>query len=148
NLAPRAETAHWFRLESVALGNATPAYPHGDTVAAITAWKAPSPFAGLSAADCNRALDLIAAGPGAGAAYAAWRRGRSGERWAGRVLMREFGLGEGEAARVIAAWMRAGVLEEASYHDGQQRKARLGVRVIDARRPTTTANSNHEGNKS
>ena len=136
NLAPRAETARWFRLESVSLGNSTAAYPHGDTVAAVAAWKPPSPFRDLSAADCNRALDLIAAGPGAGAAYAAWRRGRSGERWAGRVLMREFGLDEGDAGRVIAAWMRSGVLEEATYHDGQQRKARLGVRVIDARRPT------------
>jgi hypothetical protein len=156
NLAPRSEAARWFRLESVSLGNSTPAYPGGDTVAAIAAWKPPSPFAGLTAADCNRALDLIAAGPGAGAAYAAWRRGRSGERWAGRVLMREFGLEEGEAARVIAAWMRSGVLEEASYHDGQQRKPRLGVRVIDARRPTDTpgsspgagSNLNNERNKS
>ncbi len=147
NLAPRAETARWFRLESVALGNATPAYPHGDTVAA---WKPPSPFRDLSSADCNRALDLIAAGPGTGAAYAAWRRGRSGERWAGRVLTREFGLAEGDAARVITAWMRAGVLEEATYHDGQQRKARLGVRVVDALRPTDSdaPNSMHERNKS
>jgi hypothetical protein len=156
NLAPRAETARWFRLESVSLGNSTADYPHGDTVAAIAAWQPPSPFRRLSAADCNRALDLIAAGPGGGAAYAVWRRGRTGERWAGRVLMREFGLEEGDAGRVIAAWIRAGTLEEASYHDGQQRKARLGVRVIDARRPSESTpgtgpgagcNLNNEGNK-
>ena len=156
NLAPRAETARWFRLESVALGNATAAYPSGDTVAAIAAWKPPSPFRDLTPADCNRALDLIAAGPGGGAAYAAWRRGAyAGERWAGRVLMREFGLDQGEATRVIAAWMRSGVLEEATYRDGRQRKARLGVRVVDAKRPTdsapatdSTPTTANEGNKS
>lgn len=144
NLAPRAEAARWFRLESISLGNSTPDYPNGDTVAAVAPWKPPSPFRGLSAADCNRALDLIAAGPGSGAAYAAWRRGRAGERWAGRVLVREFGLDDAQAARVIAAWMRSGVLEEAAYHDGQQRKTRLGVRVIDARRPTIPENERNE----
>jgi hypothetical protein len=136
NLAPRGETARWFRLETVALGNFSPDYPNGDQVAAVTPWTPPSPFRGLSAADCNRALDLIAAGPGAGMAFSAHRTGRGGgERWAGRVLVQHFSHDEGAAARVIAAWLRSGLLEEAPYHDGQQRKTRLGVRVVDAKRP-------------
>ncbi|MCW3477878.1 helicase RepA family protein, partial [Limobrevibacterium gyesilva] len=146
NLAPRADNARWFRLETVSLGNATEAYPSGDAVAAIAAWKPPSPLRGMTAADCNRALDLIAAGPGEGVAYSAHRTGRAsqdgkGERWAGRVLVRQFGLDDNEAARVIAAWLKSGLLAEAPYHDGKQRKTRLGVRVIDARRPT---GSNHD----
>jgi AAA domain len=136
NLAPRAEAARWYRLETVALGNGTPAYPAGDQVAAIAMWKPPALMGELTAADCNRALDLIAAGPGEGIAYSTHRTGRGGERWAGRVLVERFGLTEAASARIITAWLKSGLLQEAPYHDAQQRKTRMGVRVIDARRPT------------
>ena len=42
NLAPRAEAALWYRLDTVALHNATDAYPNGDHVAAIAPWTPPS----------------------------------------------------------------------------------------------------------
>ncbi len=78
NMAPRADDARWFRLESVALGNATPDYPHGDHVAAIAPWTPKNAWSSLSAADCNRALDLIAPGAGGGVLLlrAARRHGR------------------------------------------------------------------------
>jgi hypothetical protein len=136
NMAPRADAAQWFRLESVALGNHTPLYPHGDSVAAIAAWKPPSPFRQLSPVECNRALDKIAAGIGDGAAFSAHRTGRATERWAGSVLVRGFGLDEADATRVIAAWLRSGLLVEEEYRHPTQRKLRMGVRVDDARRPT------------
>ncbi|MCA7118420.1 MAG: helicase RepA family protein [Acidibrevibacterium sp.] len=135
NLAPRAGRAAWYRLESVALGNATEAYPRGDHVQAITRFRPPTVWAKLSPADCNEALDAIAAGPGLGLLYAAHRRGRGSERWAGRVLIERFRLTEAEAARVIGAWLENGLLVECEYRDREQRKQRQGVRVIDARRP-------------
>lgn len=138
NLAPAGEAVLWYRLETVALGNATPDYPAGDQVAAIAPWKPPSPFRGLTAADCNRALDLIAAGDAEGAAFSAHRTGRSAARWAGQVLVDGFGFEPDEAARVIAAWQSAGLLVEAEYRHPVQRKPRLGLRVIDAKRPTTS----------
>lgn len=136
NLAPRGETALWYRLETVGLGNATPDYPSGDQVGAIAAWKPPSPFRGMTAADCNRALDLIAAGDGEGAAFSAHRTGRAAGRWAGQVLVDAFAFEPDEAARVIAAWQHAGLLVEAEYRHPVQRKPRLGLRVVDAKRPT------------
>lgn len=136
NMAPRADAAQWFRLESVTLGNGTPLYPHGDSVAAIAAWKPPSPFRQLNATECNRALDKIAAGIGDGAAFSAHRSGRATERWAGSVLVRGFGLDEADAARVVAAWLRSGLLLEEEYRHPTQRKLRMGVRVNDAKRPT------------
>lgn len=40
NLAARSgEAALWYRLDTVALCNATPDYPHGDNVAAIAPWR-------------------------------------------------------------------------------------------------------------
>jgi hypothetical protein len=137
NLAPRAEQALWYRLESVALGNGTPLYPAGDTVAALSPWKPASPFHGLSPAACNRALDRIAEGPEPGVLYAAVRGGRHAvTRWAGLVLTEGFGLTVENAARVLAVWLRSGLLIETQYRCPHQRKTRLGLRVVDARRPT------------
>ena len=138
NMAPRGDATAWFRLETVALGNATAEYPNGDSVAAIAAWKPPSPFRGMGAAECNRALDLIAAGAGSGHAFSAHRTGKGTERWAGGVLVREFGFEDDEAARVIALWLRTGLLVEEEYRHAAQRKLRMGVRVVDAKRPTAT----------
>ena len=138
NLAPRAEAAHWYRLHSVAMGNASADYPDGDRVAAIIAWHPPSPLAALDPALCNEVLDRIALGPGDGAAFSAQRNGRAQGRWAGHVLMEHCGFEEAPAAAVIAAWMRAGLLVERAYRDPLQRKSRIGLCVIDARRPTVS----------
>ena len=136
NLAPPAEAAHWYRMESVGLGNGTAAYPAGDHVAAIALWKPPSAFSDMTVADCNDALDLIAAGPAQGSAFTAQRTGRASERWAGRILIERFGLAEAAAMRVIAAWLKSGLLREEQYYDVPQRKTRMGVAVTDALRPT------------
>ncbi len=135
NLAPRAEQALWYRLETVSLGNATEAYPNGDAVGAVTPWKPPSPLRGMSAAECNRALDLIAKGDGEGAAFSAHRTGRAAGRWAGQVLVEHFGFEPDEAARALATWLRSGLLVEAEYRHPVQRKPRMGLRVVDAKRP-------------
>ena len=142
NLAPRSDSARWYRLESVALGNANALYPLGDTVAAITAWTPPSPFHDLSPVDCNRALDAIAAGQD-GHAFTRHRTGRAtagptGARWAGTVLERLFDFSPDEAARVLAIWLKSGLLIEGEYRHPEQRKARMGLKVVDARRPTMT----------
>ena len=146
NLAPLA-AARWFRLEAVALGNATQAYPHGDQVAAIGPWRPASPWAAHSPSDLNRVLDQIAAGPAPGCRYAPTRRGRASSRWAGDVLMRELGKTEGQAAGMVDAWLKTGLLVAASYHDAEQRRVRMGVTVDDRRRPTvfpTTQEDAHD----
>ena len=135
NLAPLA-AARWFRLQTVALGNATPAYPHGDQVAAIQPWRPASPWAAHSPSDLNRVLDRIAAGPAPGCRFAPTRRGRASSRWAGDVLMRELGKTEGQAAAMVDAWLKSGLLVAGAYHDAEQRRVRMGVAVDDRRRPT------------
>lgn len=136
NLAPRGTRARWFRLEGIPLGNATQAYPHGDTVAVIAPWEPPSAWSRLDPAACNRILDTLAAGPEPGLLYAAQRRGRGVERWAGWVLVEAGGLSEAQAGEVIGGWLKSGLLVECEYRDTQQRKSRTGVRVVDAKRPT------------
>jgi hypothetical protein len=68
--------------------------------------------------------------------YAARRKGRGGERWAGHLLINRFDVPEAKAQAVINAWLRTGLLTEQSFQDPQQRKTRLGIAVNHAKRPT------------
>lgn len=135
NLAPLA-AARWFRMTTIALGNATAAYPHGDQVAAIEPWRPSSPWAAHTPTELNRVLDLLAAGPAPGCRYAPTRRGRAQSRWAGDVLVQQLGSTKAQAAMMVETWLKTGLLIASSYHDAEQRRVRVGVIVDDGRRPT------------
>ncbi|MCX7383231.1 MAG: AAA family ATPase [Alphaproteobacteria bacterium] len=135
NLAPRAARALWLRHETIALGNVTEDYPEGDKVGAVTQWRPRSPFHGISIADCNAALDLIAQGPYAGGRFTANRHPTAADRWVGQALAACFAIDTERAAAIAAAWLRNGVLRESDYADPVQRKTRRGLTVDDTRRP-------------
>lgn len=135
NLAPPPGKGTWFQLSQVDLHNASDDYPSGDKVAAITSWEPPNLWARMSPADLNRALDIIATPP-AGWLYAPTRRGQSSARWAGQVVRDVLDCSDDVADQVIKTWLRNGTLVLTEYHDADQRKARKGVRVNDAHRPT------------
>ncbi|MFC0384353.1 helicase RepA family protein [Muricoccus vinaceus] len=135
NLAPPAGKARWFHLASVALGNETPAYPKGDNVQVIEAWEPPDVWKELSVADLNAILDRIAAGNGQGQRFSGSRRGRSNTRWAGNVVMEMFDVEEGQAGKVINAWLKSGLLVEGEYSDPVTRKKAQGVTVDHSKRP-------------
>ena len=135
NLAPLA-AARWFRLATVALGNATPEYPHGDQVAAIEPWRPASPWAAHSPEQLNRVLDQLAEGPAPGFLYAPNRRGRVQSRWAGDVLVQRLGVNEAQAADMVETWLKTGLLTLKNYRDNDQRRWRTGIAVNESRRPT------------
>jgi hypothetical protein len=55
NLTAPARNATWFRLVSVAIGNATKEYPAGDHVQTVETWTPPDTWAGLSSIILNAA---------------------------------------------------------------------------------------------
>lgn len=133
NMAPKAASASWFEIKMQPLGNGTPDYPSGDNVGVIVPWMPPSPFEGLSLEACNAALDRIAAGFPDGRLYSPNKRGRNNTRWAGNVLIDDFGIEEGAAARIITAWLKNGVLIPTKFqHDGKELP---GVLVEATKRP-------------
>lgn len=132
NMAPAAK-AKWFRLEQVELGNPTEDYPSGDKVAAIVPWE--PPCITQTNADLNRALDVIRDGPELDVLYTATRRGNS-SRWAGQVLCDLLDMPDKQAASLVTAWLKSGLLWEDEYEHPKWRRIIKGVRVNEAKRPS------------
>jgi AAA domain len=133
NLAKRAGKARWFKLSDVTLDNAQDPYQRGDEVGVVEFWEPPNVWDGM--ADANGILDRLAAGPEPGELYTDSRR-HPATRWAGNIVVQEIGCSPEQAANVIHTWIRNGVLEPCSYAD-KHRNDRRGLRVNDARRPTS-----------
>jgi hypothetical protein len=102
NYAP-SQDAEWWRLAGYEIAN-------GETVAACLPWVPPSPFDGLSMADCVAAIDAIHAGTKDGYAWATAKQ--AGDDWAGRVLTNSHCRTDAQASTIIAAWVKEGVLSE------------------------------------
>lgn len=127
NYAPVTE-AEWFERDGVMLDN-------GERAPAALPWTPPQPMRDVSPADLNAALDRIAEGPAPGVLYTASKRGGA-DRWAGGVLMEAAGIGEDQARLLLSAWVRNGLLVEVRFRHPEARRDMVGVRVVDAKRPT------------
>ncbi|GAB4068006.1 hypothetical protein KHC28_11355 [Ancylobacter sonchi] len=55
------------------------------------------------------------------------------------VVIRHTDVVPEQAASILKAWRSNGVIEEVEYHDDAERKARKGVRVVEANRPGRAA---------
>jgi hypothetical protein len=133
NMAPAGRAA-WFQLCQVPLGNAAPGYPNGDNVAAIAAWQPPDVWQTTGDPEINAALDRIDAGMKGGSRYTDSRRGDA-TRWAGHILIEMFHVTDKQAANMLAAWLKSGVLFKEDYLDKSQRKERTGLNVNPLKRP-------------
>jgi hypothetical protein len=134
NLSPKIERATWIKLVGVPLNNGTPDYPEGDVVRTIEAWTPQSAFGDLNDEQLNDALNEIAEGPEPGELYTISRR-NSSARWAGKVLVSRCGRTEGQAAAILASWIKSGLLVEVEYHSKRNRRDAKGVKVDDTKRP-------------
>ena len=139
NMAPRAERAQWFRLETQQLGNGTEMYPRGDVVAALVPWTPPSVFRDIPATEINAVLDVIEGGLPSGGRYSPSRRGKSNGRWVGFALMQHLGVGEDQAANIASQWLKTGLLVVVEERDSETRKVVSGVRVVATKRPGVRA---------
>lgn len=135
NMSKKAGVARWFQLETIDIGNQTPAYPSGDRVAAIARWNPPSVMGELTIVQCCQALDLIDKGPRDGVRYTTHASAKGKQRWGGQVLIDLFGVSEQRAGNIVLAWIKNGVLEARDYDDTEQRKARSGLFAVAAKRP-------------
>lgn len=129
NMAPRAECATWYHLDSIGLANGTQDYPAGDHVGAIVAWNPPGVFDGMSMATVVRILDTLDADMENGERYTLSRSGKDQSRWAGHVVMAETGRDEDGAKAVLKLWLDSGLVSVGEYDSPEQRKPRACIRV-------------------
>lgn len=136
----------WFEKLTLTLGNAT-AFVKGDEVGVLQPWLPPGALDGISVHDLNLALDAIDRGildqdgRATGQFYGSSAAGRSSDRWAGKVLMRELECLEQAAKNLIKDWLKNDTLEQFDYTDPILRKAKKGVRSVLQNRPGKEVNS-------
>jgi AAA domain-containing protein len=135
NIAPPADDATWFKVVGVELGNATPAYPSGDTVQTVEPWTAPDLWRVVNTIVANDILDKIAAGLANGGRYSDSATAGP-ERAAWRLVHAAApDLAETQCRTIIATWIKTGVLFRDQYYDRARRKKLTGLFVNATKRP-------------
>ena len=119
--------ARWFEKRVYALAN-------GEHVPAAAPWKAPDMWDVISTSGANKILDYIDAGPQPGRRYT--NAPKADDRAAWKVVVAHVpSLSEKQARKIIATWVKNGVLREENYRDPVDRKDRSGLYVNQAKRP-------------
>jgi AAA domain len=120
NIVPAAASAKWFRLASVNLDNATPDYPHGDSLQVVEPWTPPDFWKDLPPSRCRQIIDAIDAGTEDGERFSAAAAAKKRAAWP-VVCNHAPQLTEKQAREVVKTWLKNGVLEEREYHSETER---------------------------
>ena len=120
--------AQWYETALYTLAN-------GEIVPGLAPWPPPDKWAAISIALANQILDEINAGLDGGT-----RRyvhgGRGEDRAAWKVVVRHVpSMNEKQARDVVGTYVKNGVLLHRKYHDPQDRRDRLGLYLVETRRP-------------
>ena len=137
NLVRAAGAAQWFELIGVPLDNRTEFYPNGDTIQVARPWSPPEVWADLSNATLNQILDKIDAGLPDGDRYSDSPAATTKAAWKAVGALAPHKT-EAQAKQIIRAWIKSGLLVREEYRSEGERKERVGLRVIAAKRPGTT----------
>lgn len=133
NIAVHPTDAVWFKLVSVAIGNATPEYPNGDHIQVVEPWNPPLPFEGLNDTVVNTILNDLAKGLDNGQRYSNSPNAEH-QAW---MLIKKHRPDKPEAAcrQIIGTWLKNELITPQPYDDPVQRKQRKGLYVNDSKRP-------------
>ncbi len=135
NIAPPAQTAKWFKLIGVQLGNGTELYPNGDEVQTVEPWTPPDTWAGLSNIMLNAILSEIDNGQPDRQGYSSANAATTLAAW--RVVHKHAAdKTEGQCREIVRAWVKNGVLIQESYQNPVTRKDAKRLRVDMAKRPS------------
>ena len=129
NLTPRSDSAMWFKLVAVPLGNATDLYRHGDNVQTVERWYPPDLWATITTAVANQILDRIAEGPGEGRRYSPAPNAKDRAAW--RIVQEICpNLTDKQAQTVIDEWIKHNILIIDKEHiDPKDRHKKPGLVV-------------------
>ena len=96
-------------------------------------WTPPGLFRDVTVHKIGIALDRIAAGLGDGRLFSFHKQAK--QRWAGQVLVEEFGWTEEAAGLGLKVWEESGLVYECDYTNAKKGQSEKGLRVDDSKRP-------------
>ena len=105
----------WFHKSSILLNNPAGIYTEGDDVGAIERWDPPLAFDGLNYTKLRSVFDALAARP-----HSPVKKTKA-IPWAGRPLM-DMGKSEVQANRILAEWLKNGVVVHGEPFKTEDRK--------------------------
>jgi hypothetical protein len=139
NYSPKAAECRWVRLESVALGNKTEAYPYGDSIQVPVQWDPPDTESLFTPSIANECLDIIDKGLGTERYSASNASAGKAAFKVVQQIMRARGndMSDAEARKIIKGWLTCNppILREESYRSETERKHRMGLFVNNGNRP-------------
>jgi hypothetical protein len=135
NITRPLDSAKWFRLVGVRLGNASGLYPNGDEVQTVEVWEPPDTWSDLAIDLLNRMLTAIDGGLPNGSRYSDAPNAKERAAWRA-VLEYAPHKTELQAREIIKVWVANGVLRHRDYDDPEDRKTRRGLWVDNAKRPS------------
>ncbi len=134
NFAAPVDARDWFKLETIALGNAREPYNDGDRVGVPTPWSLPGPLASLQFTDCA-AIKALAAAQDDPAVTA--RVNKTAGGWFGRLVASHLDIaitdpqGSKEVERILNALVKAKWLREGMANDSKRMPKTVFLPGID-----------------
>lgn len=125
NYAPPLDRSVWFKLVSVALGNAAGVYMHGDTMGVATSWEPPPMFEGMDYAPLRAVFNALKA-----TLHGQNKQVRT-IPWAGTPLIELAARTEVQAEKILAAWLQNGVLVEGEPVKAKNRSTDIKTVALD-----------------
>jgi hypothetical protein len=133
NIAPPTIEATWFRLVGVPLGNQNEVYVNGDKVQTVERWTPPDIWRDMSVPTIHKILDAIEAGLPNGDRYSDSAAARTRAAWP-LIVEHCPDKTEGQAAQIIAKWLKSGLLVRRDYTNKARQNAK-GLFVDNSKRP-------------
>jgi hypothetical protein len=128
NMAPPAEKADWYKLESVTLDNGdNVTLDNGDNVGVVVSWKYPDPFEGITVHDLRQAQKAVSEG-------GPWRADPQAEAWVGIPIAKAIRLDINKNSdrkkirKLLETWIENQMFVEAEEKD-KKRKWKKFIKV-------------------
>ena len=128
NLAPPAEHARWFHIQSVDLGNGANQFDReGDSVGVVTQWEFPDALEGYTDAHLQAIVAAVRAGT--------WRENNQANEWVGKAVGKAIGLQPGnprdkvQLTGLIGELITRGILVVVERMDPERREMKKFVQA-------------------
>jgi hypothetical protein len=118
------DKANWFRLESVAIDNATEKYPDGDSVQVTATWQPAALMDGINASELSAIFEAIQAGTEPGGFFSPRKQSNN---WIGHLIVRLTGKNDDQVGLIVKEWLKNELIQAKEYTNPKGRNKVEGI---------------------